>query len=88
MQPFVVQEIDYADGRVEKTELIEVRQVVCDKTANLLSAILILWWEMVTAKAQVPGYYIAGKTGTAQVAGPGGSYSPDDTIGSLPVTAR
>ena len=84
MQPFVVQEIDYADGRVEKTEPIEVRQFVSDKTAILLSAILISVVENGHGKkAQVPGYYIAGKTGTAQVAGPGGSYSPDDTIGSF-----
>lgn len=84
MQPFVVQEIDYADGRVEKTEPIAIRQVVSDKTANLLSAVLISVVENGHGKkAQVPGYYIAGKTGTAQVAGAGGSYSTDNTIGSF-----
>jgi cell division protein FtsI/penicillin-binding protein 2 len=34
-------------------------------------------------KAAVPGYYVAGKTGTAQVAGPNGKYLENDNIGSF-----
>ena len=34
-------------------------------------------------KAGVPGYYVAGKTGTAQVAGPDGKYIANDNIGSF-----
>ena len=84
MQPYVVAEKRYADGRVEKTEPLEVRQVISEKTANLVSAMLISTVENGHGKkAKVSGYYIAGKTGTAQVAGPGGSYSSDNTIGSF-----
>ena len=84
MQPYVVEEKRYADGRVEKTTPIEVRQVISEKTANLVSAMLISVVENGHGKkAKVSGYYIAGKTGTAQVAGPGGSYSADNTIGSF-----
>ena len=34
-------------------------------------------------EAGVPGYYVAGKTGTAQVAGPDGKYIANDNIGSF-----
>lgn len=84
MQPFIVSEKQYPDGRVERTEPIQVRQVISEKTSNLVSAMLISVVENGHGKkAAVPGYYIAGKTGTAQVAGPGGKYSADATIGSF-----
>lgn len=84
MQPYVVAEQVFSDGRVEQTTPIEVRQVISEKTSNLISAMLVAVVENGHGKrAGVPGYYVAGKTGTAQVAGENGRYSADDTIGSF-----
>ncbi len=84
MQPYIVEEKDYPSGRVEKTTPIEIRQVISEKTSNLVSAMLVSVVENGHGKkAGVPGYYIAGKTGTAQVAGANGHYSSDATIGSF-----
>lgn len=84
MRPYVVSEVQFADGSVEKTTPLAIRQVVSEKTANLVSAMLISVVENGHGKrAGVQGYYIAGKTGTAQVAGSDGRYSADNTIGSF-----
>ncbi len=84
LQPHIVDEVRYADGRVEKTETKQVRQVLSEKTSQLVGAMLVSVVENGHGKkAGVPGYYIAGKTGTAQVAGPNGGYSEDVTIGSF-----
>lgn len=84
MQPYIVDEVRYADGRVRDVEPIEVRQVISEKTSNLISAMLISVVENGHGKkAAVEGYYIAGKTGTAQVAGASGTYLADATIGSF-----
>ncbi len=58
-------------------------QVVSQKTASQLTAMLVSVVENGFGKAaKVPGYYIAGKTGTAQVA-EGGKYSTEKTIQSF-----
>jgi len=57
----------------------EERQVISQKTASQLTAMLVSVVENGFAKrAKIPGYYIAGKTGTAQVPEKG-TYSPDKT---------
>ena len=54
--------------------------IISSKTARQLTAMLVSVVENGFAKsAKIPGYYIAGKTGTAQVA-EGGVYSPDKSI--------
>jgi cell division protein FtsI/penicillin-binding protein 2 len=59
--------------------------IISQKTADSLSAMLVSVVEYGHGKrARVPGYYIAGKTGTAQVAkrdGPG--YDPNNNIGTF-----
>ncbi len=84
-RPYIVEEISYPDGQVETTQPEAVRRVITEKSAQLLSAMLVSVIEAGHgARAGVDGYYIAGKTGTAQVAsttGPG--YDPDVTIGSF-----
>jgi len=58
-------------------------QVVSQKTASQLTAMLVSVTENgFGKKAKVPGYYIAGKTGTAQIP-EGGKYSTEKTIQSF-----
>lgn len=68
MKPFLIQEIDNADGSVyKKTEPQEVGQPVSEETAAAISRILA---DEVSSgggqNAHVEGYRFAGKTGTAQ----------------------
>lgn len=81
----VVEEIRYSDGTVEKIEDEDLRRVIESKTARLLGAMLISVIDNGHAvKAAVPGYYLAGKTGTAQVANRyTGGYQENNTIASF-----
>lgn len=75
MKPYIVEETRAADGTTEKTRPEFIRQVVSSKTATTVGAMMVSVIEEGHAKlAAVPGYYLAGKTGTAQVAGSGGKY--------------
>lgn len=83
-KPYIVDEIRYADGRVEKTTPTDVRRVIETKTSRLVGAMLVSVVENGHGKqAAVPGYYIAGKTGTAQVPKSTGGYDLTKTIGSF-----
>ena len=84
-KPVIVDEVHYKDGTVEKQTPQDVAQVVSEKTARTLGAMLVSVIEHGHGKkAAVPGYYIGGKTGTAQVARTDGiGYSLDNTIGSF-----
>lgn len=85
MKPYVVDRVEHADGKVDKTEPEKVKQVIDPATAAQVSAMLVNVVENGHGKrAAVNGYYIAGKTGTAQVpyrdrAG----YDPTKNIGSF-----
>lgn len=69
MKPYIVKEIIYPDGHRSTTQPSSVRQVVSENTAAILSGMLVNVVENGhSKKIQIPGYYIAGKTGTAQVA--------------------
>lgn len=74
-KPYLVSEIHQADGQVEKRQSQFVRQVIKPRAAKLLSGMLtVVVEEGHGQSARVPGYYMAGKTGTAQVpnlSGPG-----------------
>ncbi len=83
-KPYIVEEIRHADGRVEKTAPTDLRRVIESKTSRLVGAMMVSVVENGHGHAAaVPGYYIAGKTGTAQVPKPTGGYDPDKTIGSF-----
>lgn len=85
MKPYIVKEIRRQDGTVSTTQPLEVRTAVSASTATTIGAMLV---NVVRnghgQRAGVDGYYIAGKTGTAQVArtdGPG--YQENVTIGTF-----
>ncbi len=77
MKPFLVKKIIHDDGSVETISPREVRRVISDKAANLALGMMVKVVEAGHAKkAKIDGYYIGGKTGTAQIPGLGG-YSSD-----------
>lgn len=74
-KPYVVAEKVYPSGYREKKNPEFVRQVISERSAKLLSGMLtVVVGEGHGKAAGVPGYFIAGKTGTAQIPGPGGKY--------------
>lgn len=85
MQPYIIDEIRYADGAVKKTSPLAIRRVITERTSRLTGAMLIAVIENGHGTlAAVPGYYLAGKTGTAQVARTDGvGYQTGNTIGSF-----
>jgi cell division protein FtsI/penicillin-binding protein 2 len=78
------------EGRLESTKPEPVRSVISPETARQLTDMLVQVVQREAPAAQVPGYRVAGKTGTAQIPIPGG-YHPNDTIvsfvGYLPAEA-
>ncbi len=82
MEPHIVKEIRYPNGRVDKTQPKVIRQVVSPETATRMSAMMTSVVENgVAGLAKVKGYYTGGKTGTAQVAdSKTGRYSADRKI--------
>jgi len=84
MRPMLVQEVRYADGKKQSFEPTFVRQVIAPQTATTLGAMMVSVVERGHGKrAAVPGYYVAGKTGTAEVALPSGGYAKGKNIGSF-----
>ncbi len=85
MQPYLVQYKISADGSSLKTEPKVVDEVISAKTANTVAAMMVNVVENGHGKkAKVPGFYIAGKTGTAQVPRlDGKGYETDNNIGSF-----
>lgn len=88
MKPFIVQEIRHSNGKVERTKPTEVGRVIEARAASLVSGMMVNVVDSgQAAAAAVPGYYVAGKTGTAQISGVGG-YSEDTNhsfVGFAPV---
>lgn len=85
MKPYIVEEIRHADGTVETRGPRVVRRVISERAARLLTGMLTAVVERGHGRrAGVPGYWVAGKTGTAQIArtdGPG--YEVGATIGTF-----
>jgi cell division protein FtsI/penicillin-binding protein 2 len=68
MKPYLIESVVDPDGITVKTQPQMVRQVVSAKTANQVARMMVGVTENGTAKgAQLPGYEIASKTGTAQI---------------------
>lgn len=81
MQPYIVDQIKKTGRDIEQTKPVAVRQVISNTTAQTVSAMMVSVIENGVAQlARVPGYYLAGKTGTAQVPDEHGKYSADRKI--------
>lgn len=85
MRPYIVDEIIHPDGSTEKTKPQVQGTPIDPRTSRLISGMLVSVVENGHGKrAAVPGYWVAGKTGTAQVARTDGlGYQKDVTIGSF-----
>jgi cell division protein FtsI/penicillin-binding protein 2 len=83
VQPYVVQEIRHGDER-QMFQPLEVRQVVTAEAANTLTHMMDAVVDGITTvyAISVPGYQVAGKTGTASISVPGG-YKEDAYIASF-----
>lgn len=81
MSPYVVKE-KLVNGEVLQTSPQAMRRTVSAETAQTLTSILVDVVDHFIPGARVPGYSIAGKTGTAEIP-IGGGYHPSDYIASF-----
>lgn len=81
MKPYVVERIVDAERDVQVKPTV-VRQAIVADTAHTLTDMLVEALDRADSEAQVPGYRMAGKTGTAQIPVPGG-YHPTLTLASF-----
>ncbi|MEK9151175.1 MAG: penicillin-binding protein 2 [Patescibacteria group bacterium] len=84
-KPQIIERIIHSDGSEEKTAPQEVRRILSEETSRTISGML----RSVVVnghgkRADVPGYLVGGKTGTAQVAkSDGRGYEEGQSIGSF-----
>lgn len=81
MKPYVVQRI-VAGEREIVVQPTPVRRTVSQETAATLTQMLVTALERANSEALLPGYRVAGKTGTAEIPVPGG-YHPTLTLASF-----
>ncbi len=83
MKPQLVDRLLYPSGAVA-VDPVEVGQVISQDAAKAVAQMMVSVVENGHGKrAGVPGYWIGGKTGTAQIPDPRGGYEERDTIGSF-----
>jgi cell division protein FtsI (penicillin-binding protein 3) len=82
MQPYVVERVVHPDGQVTVTQPVEVRRAISAETAAAVNQVLVEVVNQGVPQAIVPGYSVAGKTGTSQIPTQHG-YEPDSTIASF-----
>lgn len=81
MRPFVAERVIDASGNETKTEPAVVREVVSAKTAEELTTMLVsVVRNGFEGRAGVKGYFVAAKTGTAQIPLPKGRGYSDDVV--------
>lgn len=84
MQPYIIEKRIKSDGEEIITEPKMRKQVISKETANKVTKMMVSVVDSgFGKKAQVRGYSVAGKTGTAQVPDPKGKGYSEDTIHSF-----
>jgi cell division protein FtsI/penicillin-binding protein 2 len=87
MKPYLVQKIADVQGRTIKNfEPTPLRRVISRENARRLTRMLMRTVEEedgTGVQAAVRGYHVAGKTGTAQKADPGGGYAAGKYVASF-----
>ncbi|MBN2087801.1 hypothetical protein JW758_05620 [Candidatus Peregrinibacteria bacterium] len=74
VQPYIVESV-IKDNEVIQTETNVIHRVISEEASSIITSMLISVVRLGHARpADIPGYLIAGKTGTAQMAGPNGKY--------------
>jgi cell division protein FtsI/penicillin-binding protein 2 len=81
MKPHIVSKIIDSEREVEVKPMV-VRRTVSEETATTLTGMLVEALKRANSEALVPGYEVAGKTGTAEIPVPGG-YHPTLTLASF-----
>lgn len=81
VKPYIVQKIVDSEREIEVKPVV-VRRAVSQETAHTLTNMLVEALERANSEAMVPGYRVAGKTGTAEIPVPGG-YHPTLTLASF-----
>ena len=73
MQPYIIESMTYPDGKKIETVPTPLRRVIKETTSKQITAMLVDGVRNGFAKdGSVPGYTLAGKTGTSQIPGKGG----------------
>ena len=83
VKPHVVDQIFHANGSKEYVESEEVRRVISEETAETVQKMLVSVVENGFDRAKIPGYFVAGKTGTAQIPSSDGKGYSEETIHSF-----
>jgi cell division protein FtsI/penicillin-binding protein 2 len=78
MYPHVVKAV-IKDGQQTDIRPRLISTPIKAETANTLTEMLAISLENEASSALIPGYRVAGKTGTAQIPGPNGEYLTDQT---------
>lgn len=91
LKPYIVAATIKANGSKEETEPQIVREVFTAQTASTISAMLVNVVDNGHSKpAQIAGYYVGGKTGTAQIPNKTGEYDlsrhKDTFVGYAPIS--
>ncbi len=80
IQPRIVDQIKRSDGKTENVESKIINQVISSRASKLLSAMLTSVVEKTyTNTIRLEHYFVAGKTGTAQIPGPKGYSETGET---------
>jgi len=83
--PHIAKKIKYEDGRVEELNYPKGEQVISEETSEEISRMLttVVDDALAHGKYSMPQYTVGAKTGTAQMASPGGGYYDDRYLHSF-----